>query len=275
MGDVVSAASIMTGVALFFGVILAVAYRFLKVEEDPRIEQVEDLLPASNCGACGEAGCRAFAERLVAAEVQASKCTVSSPAQIDVIAAFLGVDAGEQDKRVARLHCAGGTSRVKRIAAYDGLESCRAAVQVNGGGIACAWGCLGLADCERSCTFDAIKMNADSLPVVDVVKCTACNDCVEVCPRDLFSLEPLATPLLVQCASPLTGDAALAVCSVACDACGRCASDAGKDVIEMQGGLPRIRLPKLGSVDATLRCPTAAIRWVPKNQFQEDGDNDA
>lgn len=275
MDEVVSAAAIMTGVAGFFGVVLAVAYRFLRVEEDPRIDRVEEMLPASNCGACGEAGCRAFAEKLVSGEVKASRCTVSSPDGLVSIAAFLGVDAGERVKRVARLHCAGGRSRVKRIAEYEGLESCRAAVHINGGGIACAWGCLGLADCERACTFDAIKMNADGLPQVDVDLCTACNDCVEVCPRDLFQLQRIDTPLLVQCASPLTGEAATAVCSVACDACGRCAADAGKDVVVMENGLPVIRLPKLATFEATLRCPTRAIQWVPGNQFQEEAEPDA
>lgn len=272
MSEIVTAAAIMTGVAGFFGVVLAIAYRFLRVEEDPRIESVEDMLPASNCGACGEAGCRAFAERVVAGEVQVSKCTVSSPGGLAQIATFLGVDAGEREKRVARLHCAGGRTRVKRIASYEGLDSCRAAVLVNGGGIACAWGCLGLADCERACDFDAISMNHEALPVVDFDLCTACNDCVDVCPRDLFTIEPATQPLLVQCASPMTGDAATAICSVACDACGRCAADGGPDVIEMRNGLPVIRRPDETSPEAIKRCPTGAIQWVPGGQFLIDDE---
>jgi electron transport complex protein RnfB len=271
MGEVFTAAAIMTGVASFFGVVLAVAYRFLRVEEDPRIEQVETMLPGSNCGACGQPGCRAFAETVVAGKSQPSGCTVSSPDGIAAIAAFLGVDAGAQQKRVARLHCAGGQGRVVKLAEYEGVSSCRAAVHVNGGGIACAWGCLGLADCERACTFDAITMNAMGLPQVSVDLCTACGDCVDVCPRDLFHLEALDHGLIVQCASPLTGAAATAVCRVACDGCGRCALDAGVGVIEMVDGLPRIRIPEAGSLEATLRCPTGAIRYVTGDQFSEEG----
>ncbi len=95
---------------------------------------------------------------------------------------------GEVEKQVARLACAGGSHVAKVRASYQGLSTCRAAATVSGGGKACAWGCLGLGDCEVSCEFDAIAMNQYGLPVVDADKCTACGDCVEVCPKDLFEL---------------------------------------------------------------------------------------
>jgi len=173
MSTILLAAAIMGGLGAFFGLVLAVANRFLKVDEDPRIDTVEELLPGSNCGACGEPGCRAFAERVVAGNAAPSGCTVSSPSGIESIAEFLGVEAGEQEKRVARLHCAGGLGRARDLADYEGFESCRAAHLVAAGGKKCIWGCLGLADCAEACTFDAIHMNDDRLPVVDVDKCTA------------------------------------------------------------------------------------------------------
>ncbi len=264
---VLTAASIMTGLGLFFGVVLALAYRFLRVEEDPRIDDVEGMLPGTNCGACGQPGCRAFAELVCTGELLPGKCTVSTADDVADIAGFLGVDAGQEEKRVARLHCGGGKSSVKRLAAYSGDMSCRAAALVNAGPIACAWGCFGLGDCDRACTFDAIRMGPEDLPMVDVELCTACGDCVDVCPRDLFAIQPLAQPLLVQCSSPLRGDAATAVCTVACDACGRCAVDAETGVIEMVDGLPVIRIPELATERATFRCPTGAIRWVEGDQF--------
>jgi Na+-translocating ferredoxin:NAD+ oxidoreductase RNF subunit RnfB len=269
MQDILLAAGIMLGLGLFFALVLVLAYRFLKVAEDPRTEQVEAMLPGTNCGACGVPGCHAFASTLVAGERQPSGCTVSSPAAILRIADLLGVAAGEQVKLVARLHCAGGRQQALQIAAYGGFESCRAATLVGGGGKGCAWGCLGLGDCEVACGFDAIRMNDNGLPVVDVGKCTACNDCVEVCPKDLFALQPLDQPLLVQCRIPLAGAAATALCAVACDACGRCAQDA-PGVITMVGNLPRID-PSVATptASATFRCPTRAIQWVPGGQFED------
>ena len=268
LNEILTAAGIMFGVALTFGIILAVAHRKLHVDEDPRIDRVEEMLPGTNCGACGQPGCRAFAEELVAGREAPSGCTVSSPDDTTAVATFLGVDAGTREKRVARLHCAGGKSSVRQLADYAGLPSCRAAFVVNGGGRACPWGCLGLADCERACTFDAIRMNGEALPVVDTELCTACNDCVEVCPVDLFTLEPLAHQIVVQCKSPLAGDEAVTACAVACDACGRCALDAPGEAIVMSRGLPVIERPQECDVNCTLRCPTGAIKQVVGDQFQ-------
>ena len=272
MSPILTAAAIMGGLGLFFGTVLAVAYRFLRVPEDPRVGLVEDLLPGSNCGACGEPGCRALAEKLVGKVVAPSKCTVSSPEGIEAIANLLGVEAGSEEKRVARLHCAGGVGRARQIAAYRGEPSCRAAHLVAGGGQECTWGCLGLADCEVSCDFDAISMNSLSLPVVDVDKCTACGDCVDACPRDLFEILPLSHALIVQCKAPLAAEEARALCTVACDACARCAQDAAPGLIRMENNLPVVDYGAGGPAepDATFRCPTGAIRWVTGNQFPDD-----
>ncbi len=272
MTNLLTAAAIMAGLGLFFGTVLALAYRFLRVEEDPRLDLVEEMLPGSNCGACGEPGCRGLAEKLVAGEVQPAKCTVSSPEGLVSIAEFLGVDAGEEEKRVARLHCAGGLGRALQVAAYEGYESCRAAHQVGGGGRECSWGGLGRADCREACDFDAIAMNALALPVVDVEKCTACGDCVDACPRDLFRIEPLGHNLIVQCSAPLAADEARRICKVVCDACGRCAQDAAGGLIHMENNLPVVDYSAGGPAapEATWRCPTGAIQWVVGGQFADD-----
>lgn len=272
LSSIVVAAGIMGGLGLLFGTLLAVAYRYLKVAEDPRLDRIEEMLPGTNCGACGEPGCRGFAESLLGGRNAPSRCSVSSADGIARIADFLGVDAGERVLRVARLHCAGGRAQARQIAEYEGFSSCRAASVVSGGGKGCASGCLGLADCEVACTFGAIAMNADGLPVVDVAKCTACGDCVVACPRDLFEVLPLSQPLLVQCRVPLAGDDARALCHVACDACGRCVQDAPDGLIRMSGNLPIIDYASAIAVgpEVTFRCPTGAIRWVPRQQFDDE-----
>ncbi len=269
MSSFATAAMVMGGLGLFCGTALAVAWRFLRVAEDPRLEQVTDLLPGTNCGACGEPGCAAFAGALVKGLKAPSACTVSSPEGIDAVAEVLDVEAGDADREVARLHCAGGRGRAEQIAEYAGLEGCRAASLVGGGGKGCSWGCLGLADCQDACTFSAIVMRPDGLPQVVVDACTACGDCVVACPKDLFELLPIRQPLLVQCRVPLAGEAATALCNVACDACGRCAQDARPGLIRMEGGLPIIDYADLEVGDAvpTQRCPTGAIRWVEADQF--------
>ena len=270
--DVAVAGGFMATLGGVLAWVLAVANKHLYVYEDPRIEQVEELLPKSNCGACGMAGCRNFAEELVAGNIIPAKCTVNSPDMVSHIAGFLGVAAGEVEKRVARLACAGGRHVAWMRASYEGLGSCRAAATVAGGGKACAWGCLGLADCEVSCAFDAIQMNQFGLPVVDAEKCTACGDCVEACPKQLFSLQAVSHKLWVACKSRADGEVAEAQCEVACTACGKCVMDAAPGLIRLDNHLAVIDYAKnnlasdVASKVAIERCPTGAIVWLDDSQ---------
>jgi Na+-translocating ferredoxin:NAD+ oxidoreductase RNF subunit RnfB len=272
INEIAIALIILTGLGLLFATILAVAYKKLKVYEDPRIDQVEEMLPSSNCGACGEPGCRAFAEKLVSGEVNPSKCTVSSPEGREKIADYLGMDVGEAEKIVARVLCAGGKNEAHNRADYKGgLSTCRGEAVVAGGTKECTWGCLGLGDCMEVCDFDAIHMSDDALPVVDIDKCTACGDCVDICPNDLFVLMPIEHKLLVQCRSLLEGDYATDKCSVACNACGRCAADAPPGLIEMKDNLAVINYEynDMATPEVTRRCPTNAIVWLENDkQFQ-------
>lgn len=260
---------ILGGVGTTFGALIALTNAKMRVEEDPRLDELTDILPGANCGACGFAGCRAFAEAVIGGDTPPAKCTVMSEDEREDVALMLGVDAGAAEKRVARLLCAGGSDVAWRKADYVGIESCAAAVAVSGGGKGCTWGCVGFADCAVSCDFDAITMSPFGLPVVDVDGCTACNDCVEACPLDLFALYPVDNHLFVQCKNLLDGDPAEEVCSVACTGCKRCAQDAEPGLIEIHSGLAVIDYDKieLQNPKALERCPTGAIVWIEGQQF--------
>jgi electron transport complex protein RnfB len=266
---ILDAILILGGTGLVFGVFIALANRKLWVWEDPRIDVVAQMLPNANCGACGLPGCRAFAEQAVAGTISPAQCTVANDATHESIAGFLGVNAGEALRRVARLQCAGGTDVAVAIAEYRGLPTCSAAAAVAGGGKGCAWGCLGLADCERSCDFGAIRMSATGLPVVDPAKCTACGDCVEACPKGLFTLLPLDAHLLVQCKNLIGGDDALEECRVVCTACGKCVQDAAPGLISVASGVAIVDYEHIALAEPRTaeRCPTGAIVWLRGAQF--------
>ena len=257
------AGAFMAALGGLLALMLALANRRLFVYEDPRIDEVDALLPKSNCGACGLAGCRNFAEKAVAGEVVPARCTVSSPAQTAAIAHLLGVDAGEVDRRVARLACAGGRHVAFLRARYVGLSTCRAAAVVSGGGKECGWGCLGLGDCVSVCLQGAITLDPHGLPVVDMEKCTACNDCVTACPKALFSLQSVSHHLWVACRNRAEGDLAEAACEVACTACGKCVADSAPGLLTVRDNLAEIDVSLANEArrEAIDRCATGAIVW--------------
>lgn len=263
--SIIIAIAALGGLTLLLATMLIVANKKLFVYEDPRIDKVEDMLPHANCGACGYPGCRPFAEALVHGNSLPGKCTVSTDEGRQSIAEFLGVSLGAEEKQVARLACAGGTNVAINRAQYVGIESCQAATLVSGGGKGCFWGCLGHGDCEVVCDFDAITMDEHGLPIVDAEKCTACGDCVEACPKDLFSLQPISHKLWVACKNLEHGEAVLEDCQVGCTACGKCAMDAG-ELITMKNNLPVINYADNHNTQKPIqRCPTGAIVWLEDN----------
>ncbi|OQW95981.1 MAG: Fe-S cluster protein [Beggiatoa sp. IS2] len=274
IGSIIVAGSFMAALGGGLAGVLALANKKLYVYEDPRIEQVEEMLPHANCGACGTPGCRQFAEATVSRKLDPGKCTVNSVEMNAAIADFLGVDVVHHERRVARLACAGGNHVAHIRANYKGLQTCRAAGLVAGGGKGCTWGCLGFGDCARVCNFGAIEMNKFGLPVVDEDKCTACNDCVEICPKTLFSIHPVSHRLWVACSSLAEGDEAESDCEVVCTACGRCAADAPEGLIEIKNNLALVDYAKndLASPVAIERCPTGAIVWVHEGEARRGID---
>jgi Na+-translocating ferredoxin:NAD+ oxidoreductase RNF subunit RnfB len=262
--SVLFASTFMAALGGLLALFLALASKRLYVFEDPRIEQVEEMLPHSNCGACGTAGCRNFAEQVVAGSIAPARCTVNPPQQNKSIASLLGIDLGNVEKRIARLACSGGNNVAKSSANYVGHSTCRSASVISGGGRSCVWGCLGLGDCSHVCDFGAIFMNRQGLPEVDPNKCTACGDCVDICPKQLFSLEPVSRQLWVACKNQADPSASENSCEVSCTACGRCVMDAAPGLIKLDRNLAVIDYSKNETADrrAIERCPTGAIVWL-------------
>jgi len=114
-------------------------------------------------------------------------------------------------------------------------------------------------------------MSPNKLPIVDPIRCTACGDCVDACPKDLFVIMPVEQHLIVQCRSELEGEEAEGLCRVACNGCAKCALDAAEGLIDIVGGLAVIDYTKndLETPDATKRCPTGAIAWIDDAQRLE------
>jgi Na+-translocating ferredoxin:NAD+ oxidoreductase subunit B len=211
------------GLAAALASALGVADRYLRVEVDPRVEKIVEALPSVNCGACGYAGCSAYAEAMVKSDASASKCAPGGRDVAEEIAEIMGTEAGAMAKQIAVIHCRTTIDERKVRARYVGPTSC--ALDHNlGGHTECSYGCLGQGECVASCPFDSIQL-IKGLPVVDPEKCTACGNCVDACPRDIITLEPFDAEhgvVYVACNSEDKGPAAKRVCDQSCLGCGIC-----------------------------------------------------
>ncbi len=251
---------------LLFSLGLVFADKKLRVVEDPRIESVAEALPQANCGACGYAGCRAFAEALVRGDAAADGCPVGGQEVATMIAETLGVEALEVTRMVARLHCRGTHQAAKDKGVYSGISTCLASHLI-GGNKQCSYGCLHHGDCVRACVFDALYMEEDGLPVVREDKCTACGKCVDACPRDLFELHPVSQNIIVFCRSRDKGAPSRKVCQNACIACGIC-SRACPEAIVIENNLAvitdykKVDPDKIPEIE---KCPTGAIGRIHRD----------
>jgi electron transport complex protein RnfB len=213
----------MGGIAIVLGVVLGVASIKFHVEIDPRVEHVINVLPGSNCGACGLPGCEGAAEAIVAGETPYDSCVAGGHEVAKQVAEILGVEAGEPDvPKVAMVACGGGRGQVETRFIYEGIHHCTAANQLVGGQLACGYGCLGFGDCAQACPFDALYMGEDHLPKVDRDKCTACGICITICPRKIMQLIPVSAEYSLACNSLDKGKDVRKVCKVGCIACKIC-----------------------------------------------------
>jgi len=246
-------------------IILYMTAQKFKVYEDPRIDQVEEALPAANCGGCGYAGCRAFAEAIVREnDLSDLFCPVGGNECMSGIAGIMGLEAAQSAPKIAVLRCAGSCSQRKKTNQYDGAKSCVVVSSLYAGETDCQYGCLGLADCVDVCNFDALHMDPETdLPVVVEDNCVACGACVTACPKDLFELRkkmPKYRKVFVSCMNMDKGAAAKKACNVACIGCGKCVKECPFDAITMKNNLAYIDSDKCKLCRKCVTvCPTGAI----------------
>ncbi len=224
MDPILGAVITVGGLGLLFGFGLAYASRVFFVKVDPRVEQVDEELPGANCGACGLAGCRQMALKVVEGELTANACPVASQEALEKIGAILGVEVETAEAMVAVVQCQGSPDHCKDRFEYEGVPTCSAAELVGGGHKTCAYGCLGFGDCVTACPFDAIVMGTDGLPKVLDAECTGCGKCVDACPRGIMALIPRDANIYIGCVNKEKAAAVKAVCDVGCFGCGVCAN---------------------------------------------------
>ena len=163
---VISALIALGLLAALFGAVLGFAAIKFKVEGDPLVEQVDELLPQTQCGQCGYPGCRPYAEAIVNGDA-INKCPPGGHTTIHALANLLDVEAPDLDEE----H--GAESEVKKVAIIREDE------------------CIGCTKCIQACPVDAILGAAKQMHTVIESECTGCDLCVEPCPVDCIDMIPL------------------------------------------------------------------------------------
>lgn len=252
---------LVIGVAgLIFGIILSYAGEKLKVESDPRIDEVAEVLPGANCAGCGFTGCAAFAEAVVSGNAKPNGCPVGGDDVAKKVSEILGIEADTSDKQIAFVKC-GGTCE-KAIDKYDyyGYDDCNAASILAGGTKkGCSYGCMGLGSCVKKCNFDALHI-VDGIAVVDIEKCVGCQACTNVCPKSLIEMVPEKIKVHVSCNSNDKGKDVKDVCQVGCIGCKKCEKECKFDAIHVDNFLAKVDYSKCKNCGMCVKvCPTNAI----------------
>ena len=262
---------VLGGIALIAAVVLFAASKKFAVFEDPRIAQVNALLPGANCGGCGFAGCGGMADALVkgadAGSLEGLNCPVGGADVMGQVADLLGMAIANGEPKVAVVRCNGTCENRARVNEYAGLRTCAAMNACGAGETLCGFGCLGCGDCVKACQFDAIHMNPETgIPEVDEEKCTACGACAKACPRQIIELRkkgPKGRRVFVSCVNKDKGAVSMKACKVSCIGCGKCAKECQFEAITVAGNLSYIDPEKCRLCrKCVTACPTKAIRDV-------------
>jgi len=165
-----SAILALAGLAVVFGLLLGFAAVRFKVESDPIVDKVDAILPQTQCGQCGFAGCRPYAEAIASGEADINRCPPGGEAVIQALSDLLGVDPKPLDDEV-------GEEKAKLVALIDEQT------------------CIGCTLCIQACPVDAILGAAKQMHTIIESECTGCELCVEPCPVDCIHMRPVKEDL--------------------------------------------------------------------------------
>lgn len=265
MNPIVISLLLLGVIGIIAAILLYIAAQKFSVHEDPRIAEIEDVLPGANCGACGFSGCSAFARGCVAAtSLQDMVCTGLDSAGMKKIADIVGLAPAAVTLRRAVMRCQNSCEVRNPLNHYDGVQSCAIEHSLYQGESDCVYGCLGLGDCVAACPFGAMSLpEGETLPQVDLEKCTGCGKCFEACPRGIPAIVDIPTNgemVWVACLNRDRGPVAMKECEVACIACTKCKRTCTHDAINIDNFLASIDSSKcVGCGECAEVCPRHTI----------------
>ncbi len=261
ISDFIFPIACLGGLGLIFGVVLGFASKKFAVPVDEKVPLIREVLPGVNCGACGYAGCDAYAQAITNGAAAMNACPVGGEKTAAGIGRIMGVEVHAAAAKKAFVKCVGTCDVAKRSGVYYGNLDCKdAAVLMGGGPKACRYGCMGFGTCISVCQYDAIQQK-DGVVFIDEDKCTACGMCVSICPKGVIELRPVADKVRVYCNSKDKLKDTKEVCSIGCLGCGVCAKVCDANAITLDNNLPQVDPDECTFCGACMsKCPVKIIR---------------
>ena len=262
MENIIYATVVISAMGLIFGLLLGIASKVFKVEQDEKIPLIMEVLPGANCGGCGFAGCSQFADAVIKGEAKPNGCTVGGAGTAAGISKILGVETEKFEKKVAFVQCAGCDGIAQYKYTYDGKVDCVSASKLMGGQKACTYGCLGFGTCVNACKFGAISI-VKGLATVDIERCTGCGACTAACPKSLIKIISKEDKYVVKCQNKEKGAIVRGECSTGCLGCKMCEKNCPADAVKVDNFLASIDKEKcLGCGVCAEKCPKQIIKKV-------------
>ncbi|MFW6449763.1 MAG: 4Fe-4S binding protein [Nanoarchaeota archaeon] len=244
-----------TGIAVLFGLILAIASKKMQPSEDELTKKIKEVLPGRNCGGCGFANCTEYAKAAAKDPSLVGKCVLADEGINKKLSELTGSNINS-DKKTAEVMCRGESYEK---AHYKGVSSCKAALLL-GNFKACSFGCLGLGDCVIACEYNAIEI-IDGVAVVDENKCVGCGRCAKACPQGLIKITPSKNVITVKCSSTKDKKTKAKECKNSCIGCGMCLKVCPTEAIKIENDLAIIDHEKCTHCGACAKkCPRGVIQ---------------
>jgi len=256
---------LLAACGILFALFLVIAAKKLYVEPNKKAQEILELLPKANCGACGFPGCAGYADALAAPDykIAVNLCAPGGADLSDKLAALTGATAVKSERKTARLLCRGEVEYIRFKYEYKGIEDCEMAARLLTGPKYCEYGCLMFGNCYRACKFDAIKFEIGELPRISQEKCVGCGACVEACPKKLITLLPIKNNVFVSCKNLDKGKLAKEKCDITCIGCGLCKKKCPVNAIEIINNLSVIDYSKcIDCGQCYTVCPVKPIKAI-------------
>lgn len=260
MNPIVMAVAAVSVIGLIAAVMLAVASKVMAVPVDERFGPVRECLPGANCGACGYAGCDAYAQALISGEgVKGNLCVPGGPDAARAIGEALGIAVEDVKPQIATVRCNGTCQNTSDKMDYQSAKTCKGAKLFFGGKGVCSYGCLGLGDCVAVCPKDAITV-ADGIAHIDPELCIGCGLCAKTCPNLVIEIVPSDSKVRVTCNSKAKGAVAMKACKASCIGCKKCEKACPTGAIVVTDNLAHIDPEKCTACGACVQeCPKKCI----------------